>query len=156
MFRSFFSRCNPPREVRLDNHKSPSVIGSPPGSAFDEDHAQALALSNNKAMTTKKEKNKTAQEEKKMPAAGKKKTSCKCLETDSKSSNSTENLVLLHQFLVKKGKKQEGSSAAGGAKIPLWVEVPEQDESSTSSNSTWERAKERLQRVLNAKAKAKA
>ena len=89
MFWSFLSRCNPPREVRLDNHKSPSVIGSPPGLAFDKDNAPALASSDNKAMTTKKDKNKTAQEEKKMPAAGKKKTSCKCLETDSKSSNST-------------------------------------------------------------------
>ena len=91
-----------------------------------------------------------------MSAAGKKKTSRKWLETDSKSSNSTENLVRLHQFLVEKDKKQEGSSAAGGVKIPLWVEVPEQDESSTSSNSTWERTFQRLQRGLDAKAKAKA
>ena len=150
---SFLSRCNPPREVRLDNHMSPSVIGSPPGSAFDKDNALALVSSNNKAMTTKKEKKKTAQEEEKMPAAGNKKKRHGRFETDSKSSNSTENLVRLHQFLVEKeDKKQEGSSAACGAKIPLWVEVPEEDGSSTSSS--WERAKLRLQRRLDAKAKA--
>ena len=86
MFLSFFSRCNPPREVRLDNHKSPSAIGSPPGSAFDEDNAPALASSDNNAMTTKKDKNKTAQEEKKMPAAGKKKKRRWRFESDSELS----------------------------------------------------------------------
>ena len=130
MFRSFFSRCNPPREVRLDNHKSPSVIGSPPGSAFDEDNAPALASSDNKAMTTKKDKNKTAQEEKKMPAAGKKKKRRWRFESDSESSTTTKNernkIRLQRMFDAKaesEDKKQEGSSAAGGAKIPLWVEV---------------------------------
>ena len=82
-------------------------------------------------MTTKKNKNKTAaQEEKKMPAAGKKKKRRWMFESDSESSTTTKNeknKIRLQRIFDAKAKaedkKQEGSSAAGRAKIPLWVEV---------------------------------
>ena len=132
----------PPNVITLDDHVSPSVSGTPPG-------LLSVAPASSSRHANKKKKTTAQPEKKKMTAKPenigrsngdltknipKKKTSRRWLETESKSSNSTENLIRLHQFFVEKEKKQEGSSAAGGAKIPLWVEVPEQDGSSTSSN----------------------
>ena len=82
---SFLSGSSPARVVALDNHESPSLIGSPPGSAIRADHARPLASSNNNTKTAKKEKKKTAREEKKMAAAKKKKR----FESDSESSDSS-------------------------------------------------------------------
>ena len=132
---SFFrSPPIPPKVITLDDHTSPSVIGTPPGLSSVAP-ASSSRHANKKKKTTAQEKKKTTAKPKNIGRSNgdltknipKKKTSRKWLETDSKSSNSTENLVRLHQFLVEKDKKQEGSSAAGGAKIPLWVEVTRDD-----------------------------
>ena len=127
MFQSIFSRRSPPRVVALDNHVSPSLIGSPPGSAL-------RASSNDKTKTAKKEKKKTAREEKKTAREEKKVAAAKKkgrFESDSESSDSScgQAKARVQKHLDAKAKakaeKQEGSSASSEPEHPLYVEVNE-------------------------------
>ena len=128
MFPSYLSTIGPPKKVTLDNHTSPSSIGSPPGSALYANHARVLASRNNKTTTAKKEK-KTAREEKKMAAEKKKKRRSR-FESDSETTTSSENKrdkqrlqSVIDARVEAEAKEQEGSSASSGAEIPLYVEV---------------------------------